>query len=131
MISRISINKKVIALLILALMMMLVSACAPQEEPASPEEEPGVPEAEEPMLPDDELPVFTIEELSEYDGQDGRPAYVAVDGIVYDVTDNEMWEGGTHPGGHQASEELTTELHENSPHGDSVLEALEAVGRLE
>ncbi len=130
MISRIQIKKQLIALLVLALMMMLISACAPQEEPAAPEEEPGVPEAEEPLMPEDELPVFTMEELAEYDGQDGRPAYVAVDGLVYDVTDNEMWEGGSHPGGHQASEELTTELLE-SPHGDGVLEVLEVVGRLE
>lgn len=29
---------------------------------------------------------FTIEELEEYDGENGKPAYVAIDGIVYDVT---------------------------------------------
>jgi Predicted heme/steroid binding protein len=29
---------------------------------------------------------FTLAELSQYDGKNGRPAYVAFDGIVYDVS---------------------------------------------
>ncbi len=29
---------------------------------------------------------FTLEELAEYNGTGGRPAYVAVNGIVYDVS---------------------------------------------
>lgn len=39
---------------------------------------------------------FTIEELSQYDGSNGRPAYVAVNGIVYDVSLEATWGGGTH-----------------------------------
>ncbi len=39
---------------------------------------------------------FTIEELSQYDGSNGRPAYVAVNGIVYDVSLESTWGGGTH-----------------------------------
>ncbi len=39
---------------------------------------------------------FTIEELSQYDGSSGRPAYVAVNGIVYDVSVEATWGGGTH-----------------------------------
>ena len=39
---------------------------------------------------------FTIEELSQYDGSNGRPAYVAVNGIVYDVSLEAAWGGGTH-----------------------------------
>lgn len=38
----------------------------------------------------------TIEELSQYDGSNGRPAYVAVNGIVYDVSLEATWGGGTH-----------------------------------
>lgn len=33
---------------------------------------------------------FTIEELEEYDGENGKPAYIAIDGIVYDVTSVEQ-----------------------------------------
>lgn len=29
---------------------------------------------------------FNQTELAKYNGQDGQPAYVAVDGVVYDVT---------------------------------------------
>lgn len=39
---------------------------------------------------------FTVEELSLYDGSNGRPAYVAVNGIVYDVSLEATWGGGTH-----------------------------------
>ena len=42
--------------------------------------------------------VFTLEELSNYDGANGKEAYVAVDGTVYDVTMEIGWAGGTHFG---------------------------------
>jgi len=41
---------------------------------------------------------FTLEELAIYDGANGRDAYVAVDGIVYDVSKEATWGGGTHFG---------------------------------
>ncbi|MGK0466421.1 cytochrome b5 domain-containing protein [Clostridium sp.] len=41
---------------------------------------------------------FTLEELSKYNGSMGNPAYVAINGIVYDVTNNMCWAGGTHFG---------------------------------
>ena len=37
---------------------------------------------------------FTKEELSKYDGQNGQPAYVAIEGVVYDVSGKEAWKGG-------------------------------------
>ena len=73
---------------------------------------------------------FTIEELSEYDGQDGSNAYVAVNGIVYDVTDNDAWTEGEHAGEQLAGTDATDVITE-SPHGESVLEDLETVGELE
>jgi|GEM_PF-612838 len=39
---------------------------------------------------------FTREELAQYDGTDGKPAYVAVNGLVYDVTNNKGWRDGVH-----------------------------------
>ncbi len=39
---------------------------------------------------------FTVAELAEFDGKDGRPAYVAVDGVVYDVSNSADWSQGTH-----------------------------------
>ena len=37
---------------------------------------------------------FTLEELAAYDGQNGSPAYIAIDGVVYDVTDVPQWTNG-------------------------------------
>lgn len=41
---------------------------------------------------------FTIEELANFDGSMGRPAYVAINGIVYDVSLEKTWGGATHFG---------------------------------
>ncbi len=49
---------------------------------------------------------FTLEELRNYDGKDGRPAYIAYKGKVYDVTDDFLWAGGDHQGEHAVWERL-------------------------
>lgn len=58
---------------------------------------------------------FTLEDLKMYDGREGRPAYVAYDGVVYDVTESAMWGEGDHEGMHQAGDDLTAE-HGDAPH---------------
>lgn len=58
---------------------------------------------------------FTTGELSEFDGKEGRPAYVAYQGVVYDVGDSPMWGGGDHEGMHAAGRDLTAE-HDDAPH---------------
>lgn len=57
---------------------------------------------------------FTLEELAQYDGSNGKPIYVAVDGIVYDLSKVESWSGGKHFD-LTAGKDLTTEF--NSHHG--------------
>ena len=78
----------------------------------------------------EEMRTFTLEELSQYNGKDGRPAYVAVDGVVYDVTNVEAWKDGEHKNGLTAGNELTEEITNQSPHGIKVLEGLPIVGEL-
>ena len=39
---------------------------------------------------------LTLEELSKYDGKNGNPAYVAVDGIIYDVTNEDIFKKSPH-----------------------------------
>jgi predicted heme/steroid binding protein len=73
--------------------------------------------------------VFTLEELAKYDGKNGNPAYVAVNGVVYDVTDRPLWKNGTH-NGHLAGTDQT-ELIKLSPHGQSKLKDLPVVGKLQ
>ena len=78
----------------------------------------------------EEMRTFTLEELSQYNGKDGPPAYVAVDGVVYDVTNVEAWKDGEHKLGLTAGNELTEEITNQSPHGLKVLEGLPIVGEL-
>lgn len=72
---------------------------------------------------------FTLAELSKYNGQNGNPAYVAVDGVVYDVTNAKGWRNGKHVGGVTAGKDLSKEI-EQSPHGKDVLQGLPVVGKL-
>lgn len=82
-----------------------------QPEQQSPDAE-QLPEQQSPdteQLPEQEEQEkrsYTIEELSYYDGKNGMPAYVAVNGIVYDVSSIARWSGGQHFGMH-AGRDLT------------------------
>lgn len=72
--------------------------------------------------------VFTLTELSSYNGKNGNPAYIAVSGIVYDVTNYAAWAGATHFG-LTAGKDLTQEFA--SCHaGQPVLSKLKVVGKM-
>lgn len=43
---------------------------------------------------------FTKETLANYNGKNGRPAYIAFNGRVYDVTNNSHWLNGENKGIH-------------------------------
>lgn len=73
---------------------------------------------------------MTHEELSRYDGKEGRAAYVAYKGVVYDVSQSPMWENGEHHGEHKAGVDLT-EMMRYAPHGESVFEGFAVVGKIE
>jgi predicted heme/steroid binding protein len=72
---------------------------------------------------------LTIDELKKYDGKNGNPAYVAIDGTIYDVTNVKEWKNGEHKNGLTAGNDLSKEIN-SSPHGKDVLKALPVVGRL-
>jgi predicted heme/steroid binding protein len=72
---------------------------------------------------------FTPAELSSFDGKNGNPSYVAINGTVYNVTNNAAWAAATHFG-LTAGRDLTGEFA--SCHaGQPVLSRLQIVGRMQ
>ncbi len=63
-----------------------------------------------------------------YNGLDGQDAYIAVNGLIYDVTNHEDWENGCHAGVCAGAD--VTEAIMSSPHGEGVLEDLVIKGEL-
>ena len=66
----------------------------PQTAPVPPE----TPEQAAPRQGEQGAKQFTPQELANYNGSGGKPAYVAINGTVYDVTNQIRWAGGTHFG---------------------------------
>ena len=83
------------------------------------------------VTPLEELKNFTTKELEEYNGKDGKPAYVAYDGKVYNLSQSALWRSGSHMGSHQAGKDITEEV-KLAPHGEEVFERenVKIVGRL-
>jgi predicted heme/steroid binding protein len=68
-------------------------------------------------------------ELAHCDGREGRPAYVAYHGKVYDVSDSFLWKGGRHQAMHDAGMDLA-DILDQAPHGPDLLERVPVVGVL-
>lgn len=73
---------------------------------------------------------MTREELARFDGRDGRPPYVAVNGKIYDFTGSPLWQAGDHQGAHQAGSDLSEALL-TAPHVRALIERFPVVGELE
>lgn len=72
---------------------------------------------------------LTLEELKQYDGQNGNAAYVAVDGVIYDVSNVRKWKNGKHEMGVTAGQDLS-QLISQSPHGKAILSEAPVVGKI-
>lgn len=72
---------------------------------------------------------FTLEELSEFDGKNGKSAYIGYMGKVYDVTGSFHWKNGTHWVIHKAGTDLTDAM-KDAPHFDDLLLPFKIVGTL-
>lgn len=72
---------------------------------------------------------MTREELAGFDGKEGRPAYIAYNDGIYDVTGSPLWTNGSHLGRHPAGCDLT-EVLEQAPHGKDKVLAMPHVGTL-
>lgn len=113
--------RKIVLLAIALCAFIAVAADAPAAKPVAPAAEKKVETA-----PAEKE--FTLAELAKFDGKEGRPAYVAINGIVYDVTGVKAWSGGAHKGGTPGTD--ITPLIGKSPHGEKVSKNLKAVGKL-
>ncbi len=113
--------KKIYLIGLMTLLIFTVVACSQENTETTAQASPGETEGE--------MIELTIEELSQFNGKDGNNAYVAVDGVIYDVTDVPPWSGGIH-NGNEAGQDLSEQIADLSPHGKSVLDDLPVVGRL-
>jgi predicted heme/steroid binding protein len=77
----------------------------------------------------DSTGALTLEDLSSYDGKEGRPAYFAFEGKIYDATQSPLWKKGVHMGRHNAGNDLTEALN-LAPHGREKVTAITEAGGL-
>jgi predicted heme/steroid binding protein len=75
------------------------------------------------------LPEITRDELTRNDGSEGMPAYVAVNGTVYDMSQVIQWGGGTHFGLY-AGKDLSSEFNICHKGMSEILQKLPKVGTL-
>jgi len=73
--------------------------------------------------------IYTLSELAAFDGTNGKPAYTAVNGIVYDVSNSPSWGGGTHFGLYSGKD--VSSAFKGCHSTDIVLAKLPKVGILE
>ncbi|SHK23171.1 Predicted heme/steroid binding protein [Anaerocolumna jejuensis DSM 15929] len=85
-------------------------------------------QSEETEEPENQQRVFTLSELAAFDGSQGKPAYVAVNGRVYDVSGKAAWAGGTHFAGLRAGNDLSGQFASCHRGMEGILEQLPVVG---
>ncbi|MBM4278284.1 MAG: cytochrome B5 [Deltaproteobacteria bacterium] len=72
---------------------------------------------------------YTPGDLSRFDGSEKRPAYIAYNGKIYDVSSSKLWVEGNHVRKHLAGNDLTETLN-TAPHGEEKVLRMPLVGEL-
>ena len=72
------------------------------------------------------LKEYTLHQLALRNGRDREEVWIAVEGLIYDVTESRLWREGQHYE-HWAGQEMDEELEE-APHTRRVLEKFKVVG---
>jgi predicted heme/steroid binding protein/uncharacterized membrane protein len=72
---------------------------------------------------------MTSEELAYFDGKEGRPGYIAYEGVIYEVSKSGIWLDGIHFFKHPAGADLTRFLSQ-APHGEEKILKMPKVGQL-
>jgi len=117
--------KKMLLLFVLFTAFLLV-ACESESSPLIPNDETS---EDDEMNENGEMIYLTLEQLAEFDGREGRKAYIAVNGKIYDVTNSLRWPNGNH-NGYQAGQDLTDAIMNSSPHGIRTLDNVPMIGYL-
>jgi len=74
------------------------------------------------------LPVYTRAQLALRNGQDKPEVWVALNGLIYNVSISRLWRNGKHYE-HWAGQDLTDEL-KDAPHTEKVFDKFTVIGRL-
>jgi len=77
----------------------------------------------------EELKLYTKFQLALRNGQDRDEIWIAYKGIIYDVTESNLWRAGKHYE-HFAGQDLTHELPD-APHTESVFSKFKIIGKLD
>jgi predicted heme/steroid binding protein/uncharacterized membrane protein len=72
---------------------------------------------------------FDLESLSNFNGKEGQPCYIAHKGMVFDVSESKLWNTGLHMKRHLAGHDLTADI-EAAPHGPDKLDLYPQVGTM-
>lgn len=123
-------KKQVFIPIVIILAVLLLAGCAPSAAPSAPASQTAsAPASQEAAAASGQL-TLTKEQLSTYNGQNGQPAYVAVDGVIYDVTNIPQWQGGQH-NGHVAGTDISAEFKTlSASQTQRMLQGVPIVGKL-
>jgi predicted heme/steroid binding protein len=76
----------------------------------------------------DDLPEYSRSYLALRNGQDKPEIWVALHGLIYEVTRSRLWRDGKHYE-HWAGQDLTDEL-KDAPHDAKVFDKFKVIGKL-
>ena len=76
----------------------------------------------------DNLPKYTVSQLSLRNGQDKDQIWCAFKGLIYELNRSKLWRGGKHYE-HWAGQDLTKEMAD-APHLENVFDKWEPIGVL-
>ena len=114
-------SKLYIMFALLAVSVLIFGACAENNSTDTQTQDESVSETTEELM-------LTLQELEAYNGENGAKAYVAYEGVIYDVTGVTQWKTGSH-GGNMVGTDITEKLN-SAPHGVSKLDEVMAVGKI-
>jgi predicted heme/steroid binding protein len=70
---------------------------------------------------------LSLNDLSYFDGTEGRPSYIGYKTKIYDMTGSEFWKKGAHFERHKAGEDLSDKI-EQAPHDEAKILEMPLVG---